>query len=251
MNTVDTVIASLDGTRLSLAGMLRWLRVRGRLGPLVREALAAQLVQEQARQAGLSATAEELQTAADAFRRRHGLNAAADTRAWLAAGGMSVEDFEAGLEEDLLAAKVRQHVTADQVDRHWQDLQAGYERLRLALVTVGREELARELASQVREDGRELAEVVREHGLTLYWGECLRKELGAPLAEEMAAAPVGELDGPVSTARGFTLVVVEERRPAELDEATRQHIQDELFDAWLGERLRGATFTAEAAEASG
>jgi parvulin-like peptidyl-prolyl isomerase len=250
MNTVDTVIASLDGTRLSLAGLLRWLRARGRLGPLVREALAAQLVQEQARQAGLSATAEELQTA-DAFRRRHGLNAAADTRAWLAAGGMSVEDFEAGLEEDLLAAKFRQHVTADQVDRHWQEHQAGYERLRLALVMVGREELARELASQIREDGRELAEVVQVHGLPLNRGERFRKELGGQLAEELAAAPVGELVGPVSTALGFTLVVVEERRPAELDEATRRYIQNELFDGWLAERLRGTTFTAEAAEASG
>jgi hypothetical protein len=59
MNTVDTAIASLDGTRLSVAGLLRWLRARGRLGPLVREALAAQLVQEQARRAGLSATAED------------------------------------------------------------------------------------------------------------------------------------------------------------------------------------------------
>jgi hypothetical protein len=64
---MDTVIASLDGTRLSLAGLLRWLRARGRLGPLVREALAAQLVQEQARQAGLSATAEELGKLAQAL----------------------------------------------------------------------------------------------------------------------------------------------------------------------------------------
>jgi hypothetical protein len=251
MNTVDTVIASLDGIRLSLAGLLRWLRARGRLGPLVREALAAQLVQEQARQAGLSATAEKLQAAADAFRRRHGLNAAADTRACLAAGGMSVDDFEAGLEEDLLAAKVRQHVTADQVDRHWQEHQAGYERLRLALVTVGREELARELASQVREDGRELADVVREQGLALDRGERLRKDLGGPLAEALASAPIGQLVGPVATARDFTLAVVEERRPAELDTATRQLIQDELFEAWLAERLKRATFNAAAAETSG
>jgi hypothetical protein len=250
MNTVDTVIASVDGTRLSLAGLLRWLRARGRLGPLVREALAAQLVKEQARQAGLSATAEELQAAADAFRRRHGLNAAADTRAWLAAKSMTVDDLEEGLEEGLLADKFRQHVTANQVDRHWQEHQAGYERLRLALVTVGREELARELASQVREDGRTLADVVREHGLALDRGARLRKDLGSPLAEALAAAPIGQLVGPVATARDFTLAVVEERRPAELDTATRQLIRDELFEAWLAERLQRATFNATVAETS-
>jgi hypothetical protein len=36
--------------------------------------------------------------------------------------------------------------------------------------------------------------------------------------------------------------VVEERRPAELDAATRQAIQDELFDAWLAGRMSQATF---------
>jgi parvulin-like peptidyl-prolyl isomerase len=44
------------------------------------------------------------------------------------------------------------------------------------------------------------------------------------------------LVGPVATPEGFALVVVEERRPAELDAATRQRIQDELFDAWLAGR---------------
>src|SRR4051794_12529129 len=98
MSPPDMGIAGLPQTPLTLAGLLRGLHLQGRLGPLVREALAAQLVQEQARQAGLSAAAEELQAAADAFRRRHGLSAAADTHAWLAGRGMSADDFEASLE---------------------------------------------------------------------------------------------------------------------------------------------------------
>src|SRR5262245_38007950 len=109
MNTLDTIIASLPGARLSLGEFLKRLHRQGRLRPLVLEALAGRLVQEQARQSGLSVTAEELQAAADSFRRRHDLPTAADTHAWLTERGLSVDDFEAGLEEDLLAAKVRQH----------------------------------------------------------------------------------------------------------------------------------------------
>jgi hypothetical protein len=56
MSSLDTVIASLAETRLTVAGLLRWLRLHGRLGPLVCEALVALFVQEQAQQAGLSAT---------------------------------------------------------------------------------------------------------------------------------------------------------------------------------------------------
>src|SRR5262245_61643507 len=167
MSPLDIVIASLAETRLTLGGLLRWLHLQGRLGPLVREALAAQLVGEQARQAGLAVTDEELQAAADDCRRRHGLTAAADTRAWLAARGLSVDDFESSLEQDLLAAKLRQHLTTAGVDGHFTAHQSGFERLRLALVLVPREDLASELASQVREEGRELADVAREQGLRL------------------------------------------------------------------------------------
>jgi hypothetical protein len=39
MNALDTVIASLADSRLTLGGLLKRLQVQARLGPLVREAL--------------------------------------------------------------------------------------------------------------------------------------------------------------------------------------------------------------------
>ena len=71
--------------------------------------------------------------------------------------------------------------------------------------------------------------------------QTLRKQLNGSLAEALASAKTGELIGPVVTPEGLALVVVEERRPAELDAATRQGIQDELFDGWLAAKLGGAT----------
>ena len=136
--------------------LLQKLQRGGRLAPLIQEVLADQVIREHARAAGLAVTSDELQEAADSFRRRHGLLTAADTQAWMTGRGLSLDDFEAGLEEDLLALKVRQHVAAEQVEPYWAANQSGYERLRLALVMVGREELAREVAIQVREDGRDL-----------------------------------------------------------------------------------------------
>src|SRR5215470_15187069 len=101
MTTLDTTIASLPGTRLSLGQLLQTLHAQGRLRPLVVEALAGRLVQQQARQASLSVTAEELQAAAEAFRRTHGLHTAAATRSWLDGQGLTVGDFETGLEDRL------------------------------------------------------------------------------------------------------------------------------------------------------
>jgi hypothetical protein len=50
--------------------------------------------QHEARHAGLSVTAEDLQAAADAFRRAYGLHTASATRARLEAQGLTAADFE-------------------------------------------------------------------------------------------------------------------------------------------------------------
>jgi PPIC-type PPIASE domain len=233
VSTFDTVLASGGGTRLTVGGLLRSLHLQGRLEPLVREALTAEVVQDHARRAGLTVTDEEMQAAADATRRRQGLSAAAATRDWLAVRGLSVEDFEGHLEHGLLAAKVREQVTAGDVDGHFAARRRDFERLSLAVVVAPREDQAKELASQVRDEGRHLADVAGEQALPMERNDTLRKDLSAPLRDAVAAAEVGQLVGPVSTPRGFALVMVEELRPAELDGPTRQRIDDELFSAWL------------------
>jgi len=138
------------------------------------------------------------------------------------------------------------------VEEHFSARRAGLEQLWLAVVLVERDDLARELASQVRDEGRDLEDVAREHGLPVARHQVPRNALVGPLAEALAPAKTGELVGPVGTPEGFTLVVVEERRPAELDAATRQRIQDELFDRWLADRMKEASFdlsiTGERAE---
>jgi hypothetical protein len=241
MNPLDTVIVSTSNTRLTLGGLLRRLQVQARLGPLVHEALARQYVVDQARAAGLAVTAEELQQAADAYRRRAGLHTAADTRAWLARHGLSADDFAAGLEETLLAAKMRRQVGAAGVEVHFATHQAGYERLRVAMLLVGRDDLARELLSQVRDEGRDLDAVAQEHGLPVVRRRLLRRELGEALAAALAAAKDGELVGPVATPEGFALVEIKERDEPVLDPDIRQAIQQELFEKWLAEGVRDAT----------
>jgi hypothetical protein len=73
------------------------------------------LVARQATEAGLTVTDAELQAAADAFRRLHGLTSAAATTAWLSHQGRTLEDFEQSLEADLLTEKLKEYLTRDGV----------------------------------------------------------------------------------------------------------------------------------------
>jgi len=241
MNALDTVIAYLADSRLTLGGLLKRLQVQARLGPLVREALVRQYILDQAHEAGLSITTEELQQTANAYRRRIGLNTAADTRVWLAQHGLSADDFEAGLEESLLAAKLRQHRSAAEVEVYFSSHQADYDRLRLGLLVVERDDLAQELASQVRDEGRDLDAVAQEHGLPVIRRQLLRNELGEALVSALATAKDGEVVGPVATPQGFVLVQIKERHEPVLDPAIRQAIQQELFEKWLADGTKEAT----------
>ena len=121
----------------------------------------------------------------------------------------------------------------------------------LARLLGERDDLARELASQVRDEGRDLEGVAREHGLPVDRRRLFRRDLPVHLAAALAKAQPGELVGPVGAPEGLALAVIEECRPAELDSATRQRIQDELFGGWLAGRMQQATFEPGILRASG
>src|SRR5262249_22099627 len=143
---------TLGSVTLTLADLLHHLQRRGRLQLLLREAIVEQFLVQQARQAGLAVANEELQRAADLVRRRYGLDSAEQTHAWLARQRLSVLEFEAALERDLLMDKLKDHLVKDHIATHFEQHRGQYDRLRLRQWTVPREDLARELLSQVRDD---------------------------------------------------------------------------------------------------
>ena len=160
-------------------------------------------------------------------------------------------NFETGLEERLLAAKLKHHQTAVQADESFAAHRTDFEQLRVARAVTDRDDLARELTSQVRDEGRDMEGVAREHGLPVDRRRLFRRDLPVHLAAALAKAQPGELVGPVGAPEGLALLVIEECGPAEMDSATRQRIQDELFGGWLARRMQQATFEPGILRASG
>src|SRR5207249_1165533 len=108
-----------------------------------------------------------------------------------------------------------------------------------------REDLALELLSQLRDEGRNFIELVREHskhptaarGGAI--GAVLRRDLNPAVAPALRDAQAGEVVGPVATPQGMHLLLVEEVKPAELNERLAEIIRAELFDEWLEQQLQG------------
>jgi parvulin-like peptidyl-prolyl isomerase len=244
MTDLNSVAMHGDGVSISLGDWLTHLKWRGRLLPLLREVALERLVAQQATQAGLAVTGAEQQAAADAFRHRQGLFSAADTRAWLARQGLTGEDFARSLEADLLAEKLKDHLTRDRIAGHFTTHRDRYDRARLRQLVAPREDLAREMLSQFRDEDRDFSDLARElAAVGVRGGEVrsvFRQDLPPALAEAAFAARPGDVVGPVATPEGFHLLLVEEIIPASLDPDAAARIRQELLDAWLAERLQAA-----------
>jgi hypothetical protein len=163
MADFNDAVVSLGELSVSLHDCLAALQRRARLLPLLREVVVEEFLLQRAAELGLVVAREELQRAADAFRRRHGLTGAEQTQAWLRQQGLSVAAFEQVVERDLLLDKLKDHLFNERIAPHFEQHRADYDRLRLLQLTLPREDLARELLSQIRDEARDFTAVLLEH----------------------------------------------------------------------------------------
>ena len=106
MSKFDQITAlKIAGENVSLAHVVRSLQLSGKT-QLLAELARDLIIQDAISKRGLTVSDEELQTAADNFRRDQKLERAVDTHNWLKDRGWSVEHLELHLERQLLHEKL-------------------------------------------------------------------------------------------------------------------------------------------------
>src|SRR5262245_31517154 len=240
-NTV--VVATIDGSALSLREFLRMLLRKGDLEPLIVEAIEAKLIATAAKQEGVAVSDSELQQAADDYRRSLDLHKAAGTRDWLAQNHLTVEDLEAALEGELLRQKLADRVTQGQLEKHFAQNASQYDQAELSHIVVANEGMANELLSKIRDDEASFAALAYEYSLDAQsreaggaLGVLSRSSLNPAVAAAVFAANQGDVVGPVQTDMGFHLIKVKALHRAQFNAETAATIRQELFAAWLQSR---------------
>jgi hypothetical protein len=244
MQTVTSQPAVEFGeSSLSVQDFLKDLHVRGQLRPLLEQTAVQHYVASQAASHGLTISTEELQAAADTFRRLCGLTSAERTHAWLTEKGLSVDEFEASLERKLAIRKLKSRFTDDDVAERFKSHEGDYARAQLRQILVEREDLAKELLSQIRDDGRDFGELAASHSIHASaprggaLGVLFRAQLPAATGQAVFNAPEGSIVGPIATPDGFCLLRVERLLPPTLDEPTGSLIREQLFQQWVAKLL--------------
>src|SRR5262249_40942877 len=147
----------LNGKPIHLDEVLHSLKVLGALEDLLEQLIEDRLIADAALAEGVVLEDEDLQKAADAYRQSHGLQKAAETRAWLEKHHLAVDDLQARIERPLLRRKLAEKLAQGQTERYFAENRAQFDRARLSQIIVDRDGVAAELLSQLVDDGADFA----------------------------------------------------------------------------------------------
>jgi putative peptide maturation system protein len=246
MSDLKTIpAATVNGRTLSLHDVLYSFKLNGQLSQLVRQAVTEQLIAEAAPREGVSVTPDELQKAADGFRIGNGLNKADATQRWMTQNHLTPQDLETGLSRTIIFQKMVQKITHDKIDKHFAENRARFDRARLSRIVVADEGLAKELATQLQEDGKNFAELAKQHSVDARSkqaggrvGIVPRKRLPPAIEQAVFGARPGAVVGPFQVGKTYHLIKVEQLAPGQLTPAIRGMIRRQLFDAWLQQQAQ-------------
>jgi parvulin-like peptidyl-prolyl isomerase len=230
--------------QISSQDLIHEAKIAGIIPELFRGILRRQVIEQQAAQAGIVPSTEELQVAADKFRMVNQLETAEATWKWLQTNFLSVDDFEHLVAHSLTREKLAQHLFGDKVEHFFHQNLLEYSGATIYEVVLEDRELAMEIFYSLQEGDLTFADVayqyIRDPELKRrggYIGTVGRKQLRPEISAAVFAAKPPQLIKPVVTAVGIHLIQVEEIVQPRLDDNIRQRILIDLFDRWLEEQI--------------
>jgi putative peptide maturation system protein len=184
----------------------------------------------------------------DAFRTQHGLYTAEETYRWLEQHGMSHEGLEQHIAAQALSAKLRDQVTAGDVEEYFERHASDFDTARIAHFKVLDAASAHSIYEQIRRGQVDFFAVAqhqflarRDHTCRDLFALVRRGQLIPQQAAVIFSAAPGAVVGPLRSGEGYGIVRVLHIERARLDEATREAIKEILFAEWLAGRRREAT----------
>jgi len=224
--------------------ILQQVKLSYQIPSIVEEIVTHKIIASAADEAGIKVETEELQKAADSIRLMGKLKSADDTWAWLQKHGLSLDDFEKVIYNNVISGKLAQHLFADKVEPFFVEHHLDYAGVVMYEVVLDDEDLAMELFYGIQEGEMSFYEVAHQYIQDTelrrkggYRGIVRRKELKPEISAAVFAATPPQVLKPIVTSKGINLIFVEELIQPQLDNALRQKIHSDLFSEWLKQQI--------------
>lgn len=196
--------------------------------------------------AAIECTSEERLEACNIFYVKNGITADENRHTWLEKHQLSSTQLEHLLTRNLRIEKFKQAKWAHQLESYFLQRKAHLDRVIYSLIRVTDQAFAQELYFRIQNGEQSFAEVARSQsqGVESQTGGLVGPvELSVPhplLAQKLASCKPGQLMPPSRFAEWVLIVRLEQYLPAELNDAMRQRLLNELFERWMQEQLSTA-----------
>jgi parvulin-like peptidyl-prolyl isomerase len=232
------------GFNLEPDDIVDFLRQNLRLRSLCQEIVEQRLLVRTAHERNLQVTASEIQEDANRMRYELRLESADRTLEWLNEQLSTVEDWEIGIRDRLLAKKLQNALFTDDIERVFVQSRLDFEQILLYRIRVPYQPLAQELYYQIEEaeisfyEAAHLYDMDEQRRLRCgYDGRLHRWDFEPDVAAALFGSSVGAVLGPFPVSQGYDLLMVSDFIPAELTDETRDLILERMSREWLESEL--------------
>lgn len=187
------------------------------------------LLRQHAEKQGIRNTDEELQLAADELRYSRGLEAVEAVHQWMRENNQTVLSVQEAIDLMLIHNKVRNAIPDSDVQAYYAEHQLDFESVDLYSIRVDSESKAKELLSQINEEGANFHVLAMEHSqdentrhLGGYAGRLTRSQMTGAVEAAVFKAKAGAVLGPVKTDNGWNLFKVAAIHKPTVEESASQ-----------------------------
>lgn len=248
MDLQDTLIV-VNGKKVKVEDVLVYLKATGIFRDAVCRLVEAEVVQNKARELGAEPTENEFYEFASAKRRYARLVRAEDMQEYCRANGVTLDHWHQVTRSELAMIKMRAKVVqekdiADYFSTHRDTMKT----LSLSRIVCPDTAKAKDLKDRIA-GGENFYDLARRYSLDEhtraaggYLGTVRRKMLSPKVEEVIFSAKVDDVCGPFNENSLWSIYKVDAVREAELNNALKKEIADQLFKAWLARAIAASRF---------
>jgi len=250
MNTV----AKINDEIITTDQFIKFLKFSNEFNDLMERLIRNKITVHAAKKMGMSVSVEEIQDAADDFRRCMGMHRAKDTQNWMDNIGISSEEFESFMSEHVYRKKILDTIlNHENTEKYFRLNAPKFDTADICHIVVEGEEKAKELMALLEEEPENFDEFVKEYSSddeTRFTGGRITGISRGILPPEMDAkvfnSTPGEIAGHfrVNGSEVYEIIRITEVKTAS-QESVKEKISETMYDEWLEKQMKEHTVLLE------